>query len=463
MQRTQRIRIREQKMMKWDKVITLCGVITAALLAGQSAFAASPLERIFQTVGKAAGLEEFVYHQFAPTLTHVPPSLFSYPFKPKTSAEVRAARQKLGGFIKGVCHAGTDYAQIKNAGIEWNRADIPFPFDAEGHQRDVYVHFKQRMKEYADNGIRIMAVTPYPRDFIAHGVDPRLPENEARIKEITVFLLQDLHGLIGALQITNEMGVPRFTLPLTMKEAVRFIGIQLETLYPVRGDVLIGYNSAGPQVDLHSMMRPYHQFCDYVGIDIYIGCFTSFGNYLWMYEVLLAYLWSFTGKPIILCEFGYISGGVPKTAEQKREILMRYGASSEAEARQNIEAFVERLPQRMQDYVRRNASGDWGDFLFISDFKDHLYMEMPADVVIPGYPHTPEGQGLFYRDILPRLMRTEYLLGAFLYNYRDSANCYVCGQGECPIETRWGLTTIEGEEKPAYKAVQEVWAVQEVL
>jgi len=442
----------------YQKVILCCVVGMATLFSGQSALkASSPLDLVVRTIGQAMGLEEFVYAQIAPTLTHAPPALLRYPLKPKTSAEVEAAKQKIDGFIRGVCHGNTNYEQMKGAGIEWNRCDIPFPFDSDGNVREAYVQFKQKLQHYVDNGIKIMAVTPYPREFIAHGIDPRHPENEARVKEIAVFLARDLQGLVGALQITNEMGIPRFTLPLTMQEAVRFIGIQLEAIYPVRGDVLIGYNSAGPQVDLHLMMRPYHQFCDYVGIDIYIGCFSVYGNYLWMYDVLLAYLWSFTGKPIILCEFGYISGGMPKTPEEKREVLMRYGVSSEAEARRNIDAFVSQLPQRMQDYVRRNASGDWGNFLFVSDFKDHLYAELPADVVIPGYPHTPEGQGAFYRDLLPRLMQKPYLLGAFIYCYSDSQSCYVCGQEDCPIETRWGLVTIEGELKPAYNEVRKVW------
>ncbi|MCL2744257.1 MAG: hypothetical protein FWE67_10430 [Planctomycetaceae bacterium] len=420
-------------------------------------FAEPPMDSIGNLIGKAMGMEEFVYRQFGPTLTHLPASLLTYPLKPMTSPETRASREKAGGFIKGICHADLNYEGMKNAGIEWDRCDIPFPFDTSGNVREEYKNFKAKLQKYNDNGIKIMAVTPYPREFIQFGVDPRHRKNEKRVKEIAVFLLQDLRELIGAIQITNEMGVPRFTLPLTMEEAVRFIGIQLEAIHHLRGDVLIGYNSAGPQVDLHFLMRPYHKYCDYVGIDIYIGCFTSFGNYLCMFDVLPAYLWSFTGKPIILCEFGYISGGVPKTPGERRAVLERYGVSSEAEARQNIQEFVDRLPERMRNRVRRDASGDHGNFLFLSDFRDHLYAEMPAKTVIPAYPHTPEGQGDFYRDLLPRLMKKPYLLGAFIYCYGDSSRCYVCGQSDCPIETRWGLVTTDGKEKPSYEAVKKVW------
>lgn len=409
-------------------------------------------------IGKKMGLEEFVYKQFGPSLAYIPSSLLSYPFKPKMSEEVSISGQKAGGFIKGVCHANTNYEQIKAAGIEWNRCDIPFPFDASGNLRESYTQFKEELKGYAKNGIKIMAVTPYPDAFIEHGVDPRLPENERRVKEIAVFLLQDLQGLVGALQISNELGIPRFVLPLTTKEAVRFMGLQLAAIHPLRRNVLIGYNTAGPQVDIHLLMRPYHRYCDYVGIDVYIGCFTSWGNHLWMYDALLAYLWSFTGKPLILCEFGYIGGGSPKTAEEKQAILKRYGASSEEEVRKNPQDFTARLPSKMQDYVRRNASGDWGNFLFNSDFREHLYAELPEKNVIAAYPHTPEGQADFYRAILPRLMRKPYLLGAFIYCYGDSSRCYVCGQEDCPVETRWGLTTVNGQEKPAYDAVRHSFA-----
>jgi len=43
------------------------------------------------------------------------------------------------------------------------------------------------------------------------------------------------------------MGIPHFTLPLTMREAARFIGVNLEAMYPHRDGILIGYNSPGPR------------------------------------------------------------------------------------------------------------------------------------------------------------------------------------------------------------------------
>ena len=438
-------------------LVVVCVNLISLLICCILILPETAVNEISISIGKKAGWEEFVYNQIGPAIYYLPKALASYPFKPHTSEEIDAAKQKAGGFIKGVCHAGTNYEQIKAAGIEWNRVDIPFPFDESGDIREAYTHFKEKITEYAENGIKIMAVTPYPRDFIEYGADPRLPENEARVKDIAVFLVRDLQGLAGALQISNELGVPRFALPLTTEEAVDFMGMQLEAIYPVRDDIIIGYNNSGPQTDINKKMEPYYQYCDYIGIDVYIGCFTSFGNYLIMFDAMLDYLWSFTGKPVILCEFGYISGGAPKTEEEKQAVLKRYGVSTETEARENIKNFVNRLPEKMRNQVYNNASGDWGNFLFISDFKDHFYAELPAKTVIPAYSHTPEGQADFYRDLLLRLMKKPYLIGAFIYCYSDSPNCYVCGQSDCPIETRWGLTNMDGQEKPSYYAVREVW------
>lgn len=427
----------------------------AVVLVAIALFAALPVVHLCKTLRSS---EAFVRDQISAAVRYLPGALVSSFFKSLSSEEVNAAKQKAGGFIKGVCHPSRDYEQVKDAGIQWIRVDIPFPFEKDGSIRRSYVQFKQMIQGYVDHGMKVMAVTPYPREYIRFGIDPRLPENEARVKEIAVFMMNDLRGLIGAVQITNEMGIPRFALPLTMDDAVRFIGMNLEAVYPVRGDVLIGYNTAGPQADQHLKMKPYLKYCDYVGIDLYIGCFTSVGNWMWVYDAMLRYVWSFTGKPVILCEFGYISGGAPKTAEEKKEILQSYGVESEAEARQTIEEFVARLPEKMKNQVYKNASGDWGNFVFRSDIKDHFYCELPAKTVIRGYPHTPEGQADFYRDIIPRLTDMPFLIGMFIYKYSDSEHCYVCGQADCPVETRWGLTTVDGQKKPTWFAVRDAFA-----
>ena len=381
--------------------------------------------------------------------------------KRRSSPEVEQARRRAGGFIKGICHPSENYEQIKGAGFEWNRPDIPFPFDREGNIKQNYLDWKEKMRGYRTNGLRLLAVTPYPKEFISAGIDPRLPEDEARVREVAVFLINDLRGLVDGFQITNEMGVPRFTLPLTMDQAARFIGIQLAAMHPLRGGCIVGYNSGGPQADLHPKMRPWLKYCDYVGIDIYIGCFAPVANWMYMFDALLRYIWSLTGKPILLTEFGYISGGAPKTPEEKRAILQRYGANSEQEARENLDAFMARIKEaspQIWNYTTRNASGNHADFLFQLDFCNHFYSELPATTVIKKYPHTAEGQAGFYGEIFPRLAKLPFLLGAFVYCWQDSPKCYVCGQDDCPTETRWGLVDMQGNEKPSYYAVRDALA-----
>ncbi|MDR1465543.1 MAG: hypothetical protein LBJ11_09640 [Oscillospiraceae bacterium] len=403
-------------------------------------------------------MEAFIKDQIKATLRYVPYHIAASYCKKLTSPEVDASRRKAGGFIKGICHPTDDCAQIRGAGIEWNRPDIPFPFDKEGKVKQNYLDWKARMQRYRDGGIRLFAVTPYPREFIEAGIDPRLPENEARIREVAMFLLDDLKEIVGGIQVTNEMGVPRFTLPLTTAEAARFIGIQLAAMYPHRGNIIIGYNSAGPQTDLHLKMRAWHKYCDYVGMDIYIGCFAPIGNWLVIFDLMLRYLWSLTGKPIILCEFGYISGGAPKTPEEKSAVLQRYGVKTEAEAREKIDQVMDAIHEKnpkMWNYITHNASGGYADFLFQLDFCNHFYSELPKRTVIKKYPHTAQGQADFYRDIFPRLQNLPFLLGAFVYCYADSDKCYVCDQDDCPTETRWGLVTMDHKEKPSYYAVRD--------
>jgi len=236
------------------------------------------------------------------------------------------------------------------------------------------------------------------------------------VREVAIFLIKDLRELADAFQVTNEMGVPRFTKPLTMEEAAKFIGMHLSAMRPHKGSAIIGYNSAGPQADLHPKMKPWLKYCDYVGVDIYIGCFVGIGCWLAMFDVMLKYIWSITNKPVILAEFGYISGGSPKNAEEKRAVLRRYGVSSEAEARAKPEAFMEAIKnnnEKMYNYIKKNASGDYCDFIFQLDFCNHFYSELPKRTVIKKYPHTPEGQAGFYRDIYPRLAKLPFLIGAF--------------------------------------------------
>lgn len=382
---------------------------------------------------------------------------------PGTSADdISLAMEKTGGYIKGVCHAEPQYELLNEGNIEWFRDDIPFPYNKDGSLSQSYISWKEESKEFAENGIRIFGITPYPEDYIEYGLDPRLPENRKAIQDISRFYMEDLRGIVGAFQITNEMGIDRFTYPLTMEEAYEFVGMQLEAMYPIREDVIIGYNLAALSIlDMPIKMSKYHQYCDYVGVDLYLGCFENVLKNADQYITVLNYVSKITRKPVILCEFGYIGLGEPKSEEEKLAILESYGYSSEEEAAADIDNFIKALPPELADEFDRYADETpeyRADLMFNGEFANHLYRELPKGFGLYGFPHTPEGQAEFFSYIIPKIRSLDYVIGFFIYMWDDSGDCYVCGQEDCPIETKWGLVDCDGNPKPAYYAVKEAFS-----
>lgn len=383
---------------------------------------------------------------------------------PNEKAAVAEALEKTDGFMAGICHPEPEYKQIKKANIGWIREDIPFPLYDNGKISPHYKAWKKEMLGYAKRGIKVMAITPYPYKFLEYGLDIRKDEDIPKIQKIARYLIKDLRNVAGAFQITNEMGVDRFTNPLTMEEAAKFIGVQAEAMYPIRGDILIGYNLGGIGVlELPPLMAKYNNYIDYVGIDLYFGCFENIVKSIETFPALMKYAFTMTKKPIILSEFGYIGIGEPKTAAQKQRILeKRYKVSSEEEARKNINAFIKRMPKDLRDEFRALYKGrsdsEKADLLFKGEYANHIYRELSEGTGLSGYPHTPEGQAKFYADLIPQIKSLNFCIGAFVYMWNDSEHCYVCGQKDCPVETGWGIVDGEGARKPAYYAVQKAFA-----
>ena len=404
-------------------------------------------------------MEQFIKDQITAGLKYLPSNLIKSYFIKSSSPETKSIREKTG-FIRGVCHPTDDFSQIKGANIGWIRIDIPFPYEKDGSISPSYVSFRERCIRFQKNGIRVMAVTPYPNDYIEFGADIRTAEGTEKVKEIGKFLIEDMQGVVSGFQITNEMGIPRFTIPLTLKEAAKFIAVNIEVMYPLKGNIIIGYNSAGPEAGLHAELLPVVKFCDSGGVDIYMGCFFNVPGFMWAFEGLCRYLYAMTGKPILIQEFGYLSGGAPKTKAEKKAMLGRYGAKSEKDAKRNIEKFVNNMPPHFADHIKYVCGNDperYFGFLFRSDMVNHFYCELPRLTKIPGYPHTPDGQARFFVDLISHLYSLDFVCGCNIYCYKDPDMCYYCGQKECPTETRWGLVDANGNEKPSYKAVRNVF------
>ena len=403
-------------------------------------------------------MDQFIIDQLSMSLKAIPYHLARSFFIPGENEETRAFRKKVG-YICGVCHPHEEYDLLTEANIEWVRFDIPFPFAKDGSVADDYNDFKERCRGYRDHGIKVMAVSPFPKHFTAAGMDTR--GNEENLKKVAEFLIEDLQGFVNGIQITNEAGMPHFTLPYTVEECVEFIGKQAMYMYPKRGDIIIGYNSAGPQADLHVRMKPWFRYMDYVGFDMYMGCFMNMPGFLWVFDAIARYLWSLSGKPILLEEFGYISDGAPKTKNQKKAILEKYGVSSREEAYADIVNFIDKLPKNFREHIRFTQPdvSKQGDRIFKSDLVNHLYCELPRLTKIPGFPHTPAGQAKFFKVMIPRLYKKKFMAGSVVYCWADSDSCYVCGQHDCPTETRWGLVDRFAKPKESYYAVKEAFAL----
>ncbi len=404
-------------------------------------------------------MDDFLKNQIINSIKYIPANILRSYFLPTKNTETLALRKKTG-FIRGACHTNDNYEQIKHANIEWVRHDIPYPFDENGNLREAYLLKKEEFKRLRANGLKVMGITYYPAECIKYGADIRTAQGEQKLRETTRFIASDLQGCVNGLQVANEMGMPHFTLPLTMQEAVRFIGVQLEELYPLRRDIIIGYNSAGPQIDLHLPMKEYHKYCDYIGLDIYLGCFFSLPGFVFLFEVMSRFLWAFTGKPILIQEFGYISDGAPKTKQEKTAILRSYGFDSEKQAKADIERFVENLSPQFANHVRKSCNNDpslYANLLFGGDMKNHLYKELPRITKIPGMPHTPEGQAKFFKKVIALFYKLDFVCGTIIYCYSDYGKCGYCGQKDCPTETRWGLVDQQGNPKPSYFAVKEIY------
>ncbi|MGN1419449.1 MAG: hypothetical protein ACI4W6_08985 [Acutalibacteraceae bacterium] len=383
-------------------------------------------------------------------------------FIKSSNEEVEALKAKTGGFIEGVCHPNENYEQIAEANIEWVRFDLTsMPYDEDGNPTEGYLSYKERAKSYADKGFKVMCITPYPKKYIEAGYDPREEQGQEKIKEYARFIAQDLQGIVSAFQITNEMGIEHFTLPLTIEEAAEFIGIQLEAMWDVKGDIIAGFNCGGTALyNLCTAIKPYLQYADYVGMDIYLGCFEDIFKELYVNDLILRALWSYTGKPIMMCEFGYMGYGDVKTEEQKNEILKSYGFENEEAARADFMTFVNNLPEKFRDHLlglEYSSEEELADKLFNTELASHLYKEIPGGYQLNDYRHTPEDQARFFTDAIAGLKKLDFLCGAFVYCYSDSDACYICGQEDCPVETGWGLVDLNGDPKPAYYAVQEAF------
>lgn len=350
-------------------------------------------------------------------------------------------------FIKGVCHPRGQYDLMKEAGIEWVRTDCPYPFEKNGEVRKRYISYKNECIEHASHGVKTFSVSPYPSTFIEYGIDPRTPEGLKKCGEVCEFIARDLADVVGGWQITNEMYVVHFRAPLVHEEALPFIVECGKGLRRGNPNALIGHNSACDEWEPYYDMMNKEIGLDYVGLDHYAGSWLPGGPKDFHPEI--EKLYEQTGLPVIIEEFGFPSMGGSIGDGEDIEFLNNLGFKDWDDAAARFDEFLKYMSKDFAERGSVISPSERKKFLY--DNRTHIMKKWaePSDIV-----HTLEGQAQFYDELLPILLNEPHLIGAIIYCWSDSKQCFLCGEEDCPIEIAWGLVDKDHNPKPSYYAVK---------
>jgi len=381
-------------------------------------------------------------------------------------------------FIKGICHPH-DLEMIKEAGIKWVRIDVPFPYEADkwGILSQDYLAFKSKCENFYQQGMRMMIVTPYPRSFINAGVDLDTTAGMDKVCAVCEFLATDFKHLQVAWQVTNELNLYHFRAPLSLEQAAVFITSGLAGIRKGNPEAINGYNTAGIREDslsikddvmkllegfgfedisltgdaekLISLIKPHHELCDYIGLDSYKGTWSDGEPEDIIADVDRAF--ELTGLPVMIQEFGFASAGEMFNLADVAEFITKVGYNSIDEMFANPGQLIEWMPDRLAERIKNSPQEDWVKNIMI--MIPHLLKKWPGGS--RKYPHTPQGQADFYDILLRLIINHPNICGAFIYSWKDSLQCYMCGEIDCPCETAWGLTFSDETPKPALDVVKK--------
>ena len=433
-----------------------------------------------------------------------------------SNLSVTEFKDLMGGMALGVCHPYADpynLSLLKEGNIGWIRIDLPWdgPFevdsdgnpvlDEDGHaiETEDYRRFKEKCRFFRENGIKVMAITPYPDDWLNvvgelemfRSGGEAFSEKFLRMVDARCsYLAEDLTAgdkLVNCFQISNELTVPKWQGALTLEQVCQYQHVQMKAMHETcrSAGVPIGYNVVcigKRMLDYPVRMQQFADDFDYVALDLYLGCFEGKIKSTKYFDVTLRALWKISHKPVMLNEFGYISTGSPKDARQRASYLLEtFGEEfcTEEKIKDNIGPFLDRweslvgkessLVREARRRLQTEGPEAATSYVFSSSEISHLYKALPEGYRLRKFDHTEEGQAAFYTDVIDRISQLDYLCGIFCYCYSDSESCYQCGQKGCPVETGWGLVSIPRgipasemnentvRRKPSYYAVRDAY------
>ncbi|MBR4940860.1 MAG: hypothetical protein IKZ19_02545 [Clostridia bacterium] len=363
---------------------------------------------------------------------------------------------KTGGFMKGICHPGSDRESLLELGLRWVRRDIPYPFDKNGNETPEFISYRKACEYYAEKGIYTVGITPYPSAFIAAGIDVSTEAGLNEAAEVCRKIAVALKDSVKCWQVTNEMHIIHFRAPLTEAESIRFLIKCTLGLRAGDPEGCIGHNS---------YCEAWRGFCkdieretggnDYIGMDCYAGTWGPGNTDTYIEEIDI--LHDALGIPVILMEFGYAStGNVREDEEADAEIdrfLHAHGFKDREDAMERNEDLMKFVPETLANTAKRCSEADRRTYILSS--MNHVLKHWRYS---GGFTHSEEGQAQFYGELLPKLLKNPHLGGAILYCWQDSPSCFTCGQSDCPCETAWGITRMDGTRKPSCEIIKKVFA-----
>ena len=361
--------------------------------------------------------------------------------------------EKTGGFIKGICHPKGDPKMITDAGINWIRRDPPLAIDKNGNVTESHKRFLEETRVYAENGLRSIVVSPYPREFISNGIDPRTPEGLKKVEEVCEFMAKEYSKYGVCWQATNELFVVHFRAPLNEYESKEFIIASLKGLRKGDPNAIIGHNTVEALGVWNDYIKEIDEKCeyDYLGFDLYNGTWSNGGPSTYIDKV--NELYEMCKKPVILMEFGFASLGKNASSDFREafEYINKLGFKDLDDMVARKDEYIETLPSESLKHVARTCAPEDLKQAFLTMFPHLLKMWFAEEV----FPHDEDGQAKFYETLLPMLLESPYLAGAVIYCWKDSKACFTCDAEDCPCETAWGIVKLDDTPKKAYYTIKE--------
>jgi hypothetical protein len=328
------------------------------------------------------------------------------------SAQVRPKERHVAAF---------DYELMKEYGIEWVRLGLRVPFtDASMTETtDAFQEQEREIERIAAQGMKVMAITPFPTGDIDIGGD--YPEwggpigSEGylqRYEEVCAWLATRFRGVAEGWQISNYLSISFFGNELIPEQSAALLQRGGRGVKRANPDALVGFNLAGFDEDamlMYSSLFPGPESSVDVFEFDYIGCDGLLAPEQWPKK--FERLKSISDKPIIVQEFGYSSQGFMLTAKPTSD-----------------HPFVP-----PNDHCRLLGwPGQWGE--------DHRY--------------TWEAQADYVAACMTHFVAEPRVDGVFFWRWDDAPHCFMCGcpSSICPGTGRYGLIDDHGQPKPSLEA-----------